>query len=35
MTQWVDHRRRGLVFSIDFVAGFSVTGWRGIVRNPG
>jgi hypothetical protein len=35
LTQYVDHRRRGLVFAIDFVAGWSFSGWRGIVRNPG
>jgi len=35
LTQYVDHKRRGLVFAIDFVAGHAITKHRGIVRNDG
>ncbi len=33
MMQYHDHRKRGICFAVDFVAGFAVTRHRGIVRN--
>jgi hypothetical protein len=33
MMQYHDHKKRGLCFAVDFVAGFAITRHRGIVRN--
>lgn len=35
LDMYIDHKRRGMVFAIDFVAGFAITKHRGIVRNNG
>ncbi|MDP1561164.1 MAG: hypothetical protein Q8M16_07185 [Pirellulaceae bacterium] len=33
--QYFDHRKRGMVFGIDFKAGCAITKHRGVVKNPG
>lgn len=33
--EYMDYKKRGRCYTIDFAAGAAIAGWRGIVRNPG